>query len=122
MSLAAQRARVAHAELVLAAHRRDAVLQTQRLHQCWRAKLTPGRIVLAGLAVGFLVGRARPLQFAGSGGVLNLLRSLSTLLADAQAQLRAAAAATETPATVDADSAATPDAAHPHGQVDAGLQ
>ena len=58
----------------------------------WRDAWTPGRIVIAGLAAGFLVGRARPLRIASGGGVLQLLTALSGLLASGSAQAAAAQA------------------------------
>ena len=71
----------------------ETLSQTQQLTACWRANLKPGRVMVAGLALGFLGGRARPLQWAGSAGVLAMLRSVSQLFAGAEAQLHAASAA-----------------------------
>ena len=70
---------------------------------------------IAGLAAGFLVGRARPLRIASGGGVLQLLTALSGLLASGSAQAAAvqagdAADAVEAAATP-ADSAIRQDAA-----------
>ena len=62
------------------------------LKQTWKDGWTPGRIVIAGLAAGFLVGRARPLRIASGGGVLQLLTALSGLLASGSAQAAAAQA------------------------------
>ena len=93
MSLATQRRRVQQAEQALQARCEDTLAQSQRLGACWRANLTPGRVLLAGLAAGFLVGRARPFQLAGSSGVLAMLRSVSQLVAQVQDQVRAAAEA-----------------------------
>ena len=66
-----------------------AQLQWVTLKQAWREGWTPGRIVIAGLASGFLVGRAKPLRMAGSGGLLNLVTALSGLFASAGAQAAA---------------------------------
>ena len=55
----------------------------------WRASWTPGRIVAAGLASGFLVGRAQPMKLAGSGGVLNLATALAGIFAGTGAQAAA---------------------------------
>ena len=69
----------------------------------WKEGWTPARIVIAGLASGFLIGRAKPLKLAGSGGLLNLVTALSGLLASGNAQ----AAATEAGQAAEAaDSAA----------------
>ena len=66
-----------------------AQLQWATLKQTWREGWTPGRIVIAGLASGFLVGRAKPLRLASSGGLLNLVTALSGLLASGSAQVAA---------------------------------
>ena len=93
MSLKAQQARVQQAEQALQARVAETSSQARQLAACWHANLSPGRVIVAGLALGFVVGRARPLQWAGSAGVLTMLRSVSQLFADAQAQLRTASAA-----------------------------
>ena len=79
MSLKAQHARVQLAEQALQARVSETLSQTQQLAACWRANLSPGRVIVAGLALGFLVGRARPLQWTGSAGVLTMLRSVTQL-------------------------------------------
>lgn len=100
-------AKVQQAEAALEARERHTSEQWQRLQATWRATWTPGRIVVAGLAAGFAVGRAQPLRLASGGGVLQLLTALSGLLASGSAQAAAeqagdaadaAAAAAETPA------------------------
>ena len=92
MRLIARQARVRQAEQALQAHYGQTLTQARQLGACWRANLTPGRVIVAGLALGFLVGRARPLQWAGGGGALAMLQALSQLVAQAQVQLRAAGA------------------------------
>lgn len=64
--------------------------QTQRhvFRDAWRRGWTPGRIVVAGLLSGFLVGRAEPLSKVGGARWLQMLGTVSTMLAS----LRAAAA------------------------------
>ena len=64
----------------------------QQVKTTWRESWTPGRIVIAGLASGFLVGRAQPLKLAGSGGLLNLVTALSGMLASGSAQVAAESA------------------------------
>lgn len=91
MSLAAQIARVQRAERALEASRADSIAQWRQLKTLWRISWTPGRIVIAGLAAGFAVGRARPLRLASSGGLLNLVSALSGLFAAGSAQAAAAA-------------------------------
>jgi hypothetical protein len=92
MSFEALTRKVQQAEQALEASERDAALQWRRVQSAWRDAWTPGRIVVAGLAAGFLVGRAQPLKLAGSGGVLNLVTALSGLLASGSAQAAAAEA------------------------------
>lgn len=80
MSLAELHARVAAAEREVEARREQTAAQCRRTLATWRTGWTPGRLVVAGLALGFLSGRARPLRLVGSDGVLNLLRALAKLL------------------------------------------
>lgn len=84
--------KVQQAEAALESRERHTVDQWQRLKGAWRDAWTPGRIVVAGLASGFLVGRTQPLKLAGGGGVLNLVTALSGLLASGSAQVAAAQA------------------------------
>ena len=81
--------KVQQAEAALESRERHTVDQWQRLQGTWRAAWTPGRIVIAGLAAGLMVGRARPLRAVSGGGVLQLLSALSGLLASGSAQVAA---------------------------------
>ncbi|MBV2208522.1 MAG: hypothetical protein KUL77_03035 [Thermomonas sp.] len=85
MNLNTQRARVQQAEQALQAQVLTSATRWQQLKHCWRESWTPSRIVIAGLAAGFAIGRARPLRLASSGGLLNLLRALAPLLDTASA-------------------------------------
>lgn len=88
--------KVKQAETALEAREREAVGRWRRLAGSWRAAWTPGRIVVVGLAAGFVAGRAKPLQLARGGNrVLALLRTLTPLLAGLQAGMRTAQAAQE---------------------------
>ena len=89
MSFDALIAKVEQAEQALEARERTASTQWQQVKTTWRESWTPGRIVIAGLASGFLVGRAQPLKLAGSGGLLNLVTALSGMLASGSAQVAA---------------------------------
>ena len=89
MSFHALIAKVEQAEQALEARERRASAQWQQVKSIWRDSWTPSRIVIAGLASGFLVGRAKPLRLAGSGGLLNLVTALSGLLASGSAQVAA---------------------------------
>jgi hypothetical protein len=112
MSFEALIAKVRQAETALESREREATAQWQQLSTTWRAAWTPGRIVLAGLASGYLVGRARPLRVASGGGVLQMLSALSGMLASGSAQAAAGEAEqAATQATV---------AAHAAGEVAAG--
>ena len=100
--------KVQQAETALESRERHTVEQWERLKRSWRSAWTPGRIVVAGLATGFLVGRARPLRAASGGGVLQLLTALSGLLASGSAQVAAEEAGQAADA---AETVATPDSA-----------
>ena len=89
MSFDALITKVQQAEAALESREREATRQWLQLQATWRASWTPGRIVIAGLAAGFMVGRARPLRVASGGGVLQLLSALSGLLASGSAQAAA---------------------------------
>ena len=89
MSFDALITKVQQAEQALEARERAASMQWQQVKTTWRESWTPARIVIAGLASGFLVGRAQPLKLAGSGGLLNMVTALSGLLASGSAQAAA---------------------------------
>lgn len=114
MSFHALIAKVEQAEQALEARERAASAQWQQVRATWRASWTPGRIVIAGLASGFLIGRARPLRLVGGGGLLNLVTTLSGLLASGSAQVAAESAEQAADAAEDrADCAANVDPAVP---------
>lgn len=85
---------VQHAEQAVLACEQHRQQQWQQLHSTWRASWTPGRLLLAGLASGFILGRARPLQQLGSHGALALLRQLAPLVQPVLAGFTAGAAGT----------------------------
>jgi len=89
MSFDALIQKVKQAEVALEASERETASRWKELKIAWKDGWTPGRIVIAGLASGFLVGRAKPLKLAGSGGLLNLVTALSGLLASGNAQAAA---------------------------------
>ena len=81
--------------------------QTQRhvFRDAWRRGWTPGRIVVAGLAAGFVAGRVQPLQLAGKGREwLKLLQLAAPLLAGVAARAVDDAPRAPTDAGADADS------------------
>ena len=75
--------RVRRAELAVEANEGVARDHWQRLRLAWRDAWTPGRIVIAGLASGFLVGRIDPK--ATGAGMVNLVSALASLFAVDQA-------------------------------------
>ena len=81
MSFNALITKVTQAEQALESRERLTVARWDQLKRTWRESWTPGRIVIAGLASGYLVGRAKPLRLAGSGGLLNLVTALSGIFA-----------------------------------------
>ena len=102
--------KVKQAETALETSERRTASRWKQVKLVWKENWTPGRIVIAGLASGFMVGRAKPLKLAGSGGVLNLVTALAGLMASGSAQ----AAASEAGQAADAaDSAATAVTASP---------
>lgn len=80
--------KVEQAETALEAQERRMSADWRQLKRSWKASWTPGRIVVAGLLSGYLVGRVQPLQKATSAGisVVRLLASAMALKASEQAQ------------------------------------
>lgn len=87
-------AKVRQAETALEEKERHVAADWRRLKAEWNAAWTPGRIVLAGLASGFLVGGAQPFRAAArSGQVMQLVTMLSGLFAGGTAKVAAEEAA-----------------------------
>lgn len=85
-------AKVTQAEDALETQERRFADDMRRLKAAWRAAWTPGRIVIAGLASGFVIGRVEPLKAVAKGGTaMQLITMLSGLFASGSAH----AAATE---------------------------
>lgn len=79
--------KVHQAEDALEARERQVTADVRQFKRSWRAAWTPGRIVVAGLAAGFVVGRSGPSGTATKGSsVMRMLSMLSTLLASTTAQ------------------------------------
>ncbi len=70
--------KVAQAENAVEANERRIGADLRQLKSSWLSMWTPGRIVIAGLASGFLIGRAEPVATVARGG--RLLRSAGTLI------------------------------------------
>ncbi len=109
--------RVRRAELAVEANEGVARDHLRNLRSTWRDAWTPVRIVIAGLAGGFLVGRVDPK--ATGAGMVNLVSALASLFAVDQAGNAAEVAGDAAEAAGDAadnaqqasDAAATPVAA-----------
>ena len=89
MSFDALIQKVKQAEVALENSERRTASRWKELKIVWKEGWTPARIVIAGLASGFMVGRVKPLKLAGSGGLLNLATALSGLLASGNARAAA---------------------------------
>lgn len=102
-------ARVQQAEAALETRERAIGQHWTQLQTRWRSAWTPGRIVIAGLAAGFVIGRSRPLALAGNAGLLKLVNSLSGVVSSELARALAghfaanAPAADDSTVTTDAD-------------------
>ena len=125
MSFNALITKVTQAEQALESRERLTVARWDQLKRTWRESWTPGRIVVAGLASGFIVGRASPMRVAGSGGVLNLATALAGIFAGTGAQAAAkeaeGAAAAAGAASAKAGAAEAPVAPPTPAQFAAGL-
>ena len=108
--------KVRQAETALEAQERRVGADWRQLRGSWRALWTPGRIVLAGLATGFMVGRAEPFKRAAGGGVLQLLTALSGMFAGGSAQAAANQAGEAADAAQDAQKAQAPHTQAPRTQ------
>ena len=102
--------KVHQAEAALEARERRVVDDWQRLKVTWKEAWTPGRVIIAGLVAGFLVGRAQPLRAAArSGQWMQLVTMLSGLFAGGSAQAVAEQAEATAEAVEDvADTMAAP--------------
>lgn len=69
-------AKVTQAENALEAHERRIGADVRQFTKSWKAIWTPARIVIAGVAGGFLVGRTEPLRSAARSGSLMRIVSL----------------------------------------------
>ena len=106
-------AKVEQAEQALEARERAVGADWRQLKASWKEMWTPGRLIVAGLVSGFLVGRAEPIRsLARSGGLMQLATTLTSLLTSGIAKSaaseaeHAAASAEVVAAEVAPDSAA----------------
>lgn len=119
MNFDALQKRVRRAENVVQARMDDTVGHWGRLDAAWRSAWTPGRIVIAGLAGGFLAGKLEPNGAFSGARWLQMIGSVSGLVASAQASMAslqeaglaeafAAATASQTAGDEDARTAPSP--------------
>lgn len=86
--------KVDQAEDALEASERAVAADWRQLHASWRAGWTPLRIVIAGIASGFALGRLDRGRGAAPGGAgfLQMLSTVSGLIASVNAQMAASEA------------------------------
>ncbi|AXK72875.1 hypothetical protein DWG18_11685 [Lysobacter sp. TY2-98] len=111
--------KVGQAENALEAKERQVAADWRQLKASWKTGWTPGRIVIAGLVSGFVVGRIEPARGVAKGNsIMQMITALSGLFASATAQH--AASHVETVADDVGDVADTVQSAVPdHAPVDA---
>lgn len=100
--------RVARAEQLVEGRAEQTRTQWQGLSTHWRTAWTPWRILAAGLATGFLAGRAELPTAATGPRLLQMISAVSALFASAQASVASATAedAAQTAEAVAEDQAA----------------
>lgn len=113
--------KVQQAEAALEQKERHASAQWDTIKSEWLAAWTPGRIVIAGLASGFVVGRTQPLKSAArSGQVMQLITMLSGLFAGGSAKVAADEAEHAANTAENVADAVAPEAAVAHPQARGG--
>ncbi|MFZ5656065.1 MAG: hypothetical protein ACOY37_03220 [Pseudomonadota bacterium] len=79
--------KVAQAEAALEAQERRVAADWRQLKGSWKAGWTPGRIVIAGLVSGFVIGRIEPIKAGAKGStIMQMITAISGLLASTRAQ------------------------------------
>lgn len=79
--------RVHKREKLLEGRYQQTIERKDALKASWREAWTPGRIVIAGLVSGFVMGRAEPVKIAvKSGNLMQIVTLLSGLFAGTSAQ------------------------------------
>lgn len=113
--------KVQQAETALEARERQAAADWRQAKQSWHSLWTPGRIVIAGLASGFVIGQARPLKRVSTGqSVLQMATALVGLFASGSAHAAAQGAEQAADAAdAGANAAVAPAAADPGTAFDA---
>ncbi|MFP7722999.1 hypothetical protein [Lysobacter sp. A3-1-A15] len=97
--------KVEQAEMALEARERQYSADMRQVKRSWRLAWTPGRIVVAGLATGFMAGRRRRRAGGDGTSILRVISLVSTMLASQNA--KQASADAEDAADAATDMAAT---------------
>ena len=96
MKFEAIRRRVERSEQLVDGRALQTRVRADALKSTWRESWTPARIIIAGLATGFLTGRAEPAkalkQLGGGGRWIQLVGALTGLVASLQSSIAAAGA------------------------------
>lgn len=87
MNFDALQRRVRRAEAVVQVRMDETVQHWDALETTWRRSWTPGRIVIAGLAGGFVAGKLEPGGAFSGARWLQMISSVSGLVASAQASI-----------------------------------
>ncbi len=87
MNFDALQRRVRRAEAVVQVRMDETAQHWDTLDATWRRSWTPGRIVIAGLAGGFLAGKLEPGGAFSGARWLQMIGSVSGLVASAQASI-----------------------------------
>ena len=93
MKFDALQRRVRRAEAVVQVRSTETTTHWDSLNRVWRSAWTPGRIIVAGLAGGFLAGKLEPGGAFSGGRWLQMIGSVSGLVASTQASVASFAAA-----------------------------
>ena len=93
MNFEALQRRVRRAEAVVQVRGEETTQHWSQLNQSWRSAWTPGRIVVVGLAGGFLAGKLEPGGAFSGSRWLQMIGSVSGLVSSAQASVASFAAA-----------------------------
>ena len=113
MSFDALIQKVKQAEAALEAKERQTAADWRQLKSSWRSLWTPGRIVLAGLVSGFVLGKVEPIKrVASGGGALQLITALAGMFASGSAQVAANEAGDAADTVEQASTATTGTTAH----------
>lgn len=112
MNFDALQRRVQRRERLLEGRLQQVSERADTLKTTWRDAWTPGRILIAGVVSGFLLGRAEPVRFAAKGtNFVQIMSLLTNLFAGSGAQ-SAASGATQAAHSAERAADAAADAAH----------